>query len=78
MPKHTVFISGGVSPLSGAPLVGTRYRQGWTEVVRIDGWRSNCQAWKQPHKLVLAVPPKDAFDQVSGSALNVLNKVVYW
>jgi hypothetical protein len=67
-----------VSLLSGAPLVGTRYRQCWTEVVRIDGWRSNCQAWKQPRKLVLAGPPENAFDQVSGSALNVLNKVVCW
>jgi hypothetical protein len=67
-----------VSPLVDAPIVGIRYRYSWTEVVRIDGWRKNCQAWKQPNKLVLAAPPVDAYDYVSGSALNVLNKVVCW
>lgn len=61
-----------------APLVGTRYRAGITEVVRIDGWRHNCQAWRQPSRLVLAKPPTDATDYVSGSALNVLNRVVCW
>lgn len=67
-----------VAPRPDAAIVGIRYRHGWTEVVRLDGWRSNCQAWKQPTKLVLAVPPQDAFDHSSGSALNVLNRVVCW
>lgn len=61
-----------------APLVGIRYRAGVTEVVRIDGWRRNCQAWRQPSKLVLAKPPEDATEYVAGSALNVLNRVVCW
>lgn len=61
-----------------APLVGIRYRAGFTEVVRIDGWRHNCQAWRQPNKLVLAKPPQNATDYVSGSALHVLNRVVCW
>lgn len=66
------------SPHPDAALVGTRYRPAWTEVVRIDGWRSNCQAWKQPARLVLAAPPEDAFEYVAGSALNVPNRVACW
>lgn len=65
-------------PTVDAPLVGTRHRPGWTEVIRIDGWRENCSAWKQPNRLVLADPPIGADDYVSGSALNVLNRVVTW
>lgn len=65
-------------PLADAPLVGTRYRNGKTEVVRIDGWRRNCQAWRQPNMLVLARPPENAEEYVSGSALNVLNRVACW
>lgn len=61
-----------------AALVGTRYRPGWTEVIRIDGWRENCSAWRQQNRLVLARPPEGAEDYVSGSALNVLNHVVNW
>lgn len=66
------------APRPDAALVGTRFRHGWTEVVRIDGWRSNCQAWKQPGKLVLAIPSENASEHVSGSALHVLNRVVCW
>lgn len=65
-------------PIVDAPLVGIRYRPGWTEVVRIDGWRQNCSAWRQASRLVLAAPPAGSKDYVSGSALNVLNKVVTW
>lgn len=65
-------------PTVDAPLVGVRYRPNWTEVVRIDGWRENCSAWKQPNRLVLAAPPAGAEDYVSGSALHVLNQVATW
>lgn len=65
-------------PTVDAPLVGIRYRKNWTEVVRIDGWRADCSAWKQPNRLVLARPPAKAEDHVSGSALNVLDRVVSW
>lgn len=66
------------SPHPDAALIGARYRPGWTEVVRLNGWRSKCQAWKQPRRLVLAVPPPEAFEYLDGSALNVLNRVVCW
>ena len=65
-------------PTVDAPLVGVRYRRIWTEVIRIDGWRENCTAWKQPNRLVLAGPPVGAEDYVEGSALNVLNRVATW
>jgi hypothetical protein len=65
-------------PGRDAPLVGIRYRVGLTEVIRIDGWRHNCRAWRQQSKLVLAKPSEDAADYIEGSALNVLNKVVTW
>lgn len=61
-----------------APLVGVRYRPRRTEVIRIDGWRANCSAWKQPNRLVLSGPPVGAEDYVEGSALNVLNRVLTW
>lgn len=65
-------------PTPDAPLEGIRYRKDWTEVVRIDGWSADCQAWKQPNPLVLAKPPANAEDYASGSALNVLNRVATW
>jgi hypothetical protein len=61
-----------------APLVGTRHRDGLIEVVRIDGWREKCSAWKQTSRLVLAKPPHDCQEYITGSALNVLNRVVIW
>lgn len=67
-----------VMPSVDAPLVGVRYRPGWTEVVRIDGWKENCSAWRQPNRLVLAGPPVGADEYVSGSALHVLNRVATW
>lgn len=67
-----------VKPLIDAPLIGIRYRHGLTEVIRIGGWSRDCSAWKQANRLVLARPPEDAEDYVSGSALHVLNRVVTW
>lgn len=65
-------------PTVDAPMVGIRYRRTWTEVIRIDGWKENCSAWKQSNRLVLAGPPAGATDYIEGSALNVINRVITW
>jgi hypothetical protein len=66
------------APGADAPLIGYRVRDGWVDLIHIEGFSRDCFAWrKRTSKLLVSA---DALVQhhVEGNALDVLHEVLTW
>lgn len=72
------FVFWRIAPGADGPLVGYRAGESWVDLIHIEGFSSDCFAWrKRASPLIVS---QDAMTQhhVEGSALDVLNAVLTW
>lgn len=66
------------APGIDGPLLGNRVTAQWVDTIYIEGFSSDCFAWRQ-RRSSLIVPGQGLMDrQVTGGALDVLSEVLSW
>ncbi|MGH3793370.1 MAG: hypothetical protein ACRDSP_00620 [Pseudonocardiaceae bacterium] len=66
------------APGIDGPLAGNRVTDQWVDTIYIEGFSSDCFAWRQ-RRSSLIVPGQGLMDrQVTGGALDVLSEVLSW
>jgi hypothetical protein len=76
--KQVGFTFQRIAPGADGPLVGHRVSDDWTDLIHIEGFSSDCFAWRK-RTSSLIVPEGGLVDRrVQGSALNVLNEALTW
>jgi hypothetical protein len=66
------------APGADGPLVGYRIRDGWVDLIHIEGFSRDCFAWRKRTSTLLVSPGALIQHQVEGSVLDVLNEVLTW
>jgi hypothetical protein len=66
------------APGADAPLVGYRIRDGWVDLIHIEGFSRDCFAWRKRASRLIISPDTLLQRRVEGSALDVLNEVLTW
>lgn len=66
------------APGPDGPLLGQRTNEGFVDVVYLEGFSSDCLAWRQ-RRSPLIIAGEGAMEyQISGSAVTVLTEVLRW
>lgn len=67
-----------IAPGEDGPLVGIRVSDDWSDLVHIEGFSSDCFAWRKRRSSLIV--PGDGFVErrTQGHALTVLNDVLTW
>jgi hypothetical protein len=76
--KQSGFTFQRIAPGADGPLVGYRVGDDWVDLIHIEGFSSDCFAWRKRTSSLIV--PDDTLVQcrVEGSVLDVLNGVLTW
>jgi hypothetical protein len=67
-----------IAPGEDGPLVGNRVSGDWVDLIHIEGFSSDCFAWRQLISSLI-IPERTLVERrVDGSAFDVLNEVLTW
>ncbi len=67
-----------VAPGDDGPLMGHRVRDGWLDLIYIEGFSRDCIAWRQRASPLIIPGHGRVEHQVDGRALDVLREVLTW
>lgn len=66
------------APGEDAPLIGYRVSESWLDLIHIEGFSSDCFAWRKRRSALVVRGDGLVEYQVNGSAVYVLNEVLSW